>query len=140
MARDGAVHCELKGVKLSFLFYKEPLIYPQVVWRNINVSDWRDITAEKFKAISQRGSKRDFYDLYAVLKMKLTIGEACEIFKKRFRKSVINRYHVLKSLVFFEDAESEPEPILHVNGKDWEWASIKSFFENNIKNFEAGLL
>ena len=139
-AREGTIHCDQKGIKLSFLFYREPLAYPVILWKELSVADWKDITAEKFKAISQRGSKRDFYDLYAVLKMKITVEEACEIFRKRFNLSGINKYHVLKSLVFFEDAEVEPEPILHVKGRDWEWVSVKSYFEDNIKKFEKGLL
>jgi len=75
--REGTMHCEKKGAKLSFLIYIEPLIYPAVKWRDIKIADWRDIAAEKFKAVSQRGARRDFYDLYAVLMMKSTIEEAC---------------------------------------------------------------
>ncbi|WP_460176483.1 nucleotidyl transferase AbiEii/AbiGii toxin family protein [Thermodesulfovibrio hydrogeniphilus] len=83
---------------MSFLYYNHPLIYPTISWQKVRVADFKDITAEKIKAISQRGTKKDFYDLYAVLKLKLSIKEACVIFKKRFASSGINFYHVLKSL------------------------------------------
>jgi len=110
-------------VKLSFLYYSHPLIYPTISWRKVPVADFKDITAERIKAISQRCTKKDFYDLYAVLKLKLSIKEACVIFKKRFTSSGINLYYVLKSL-FFEDAEEDPKPILLVKGKDWEWRGV----------------
>lgn len=140
LVREGTIHCELNKVKLSFLFYSQPLIYEPIIWRNIKIADYKDITAEKFKSISQRGRKKDFYDLYAVLQLKLSIEEACNAFKARFASSGINFYFVLKSLVYFEDAEEEPQPILLLKGREWEWKNVKKFFEKNIRNFEKFLL
>jgi hypothetical protein len=140
LVREGTVHCELKGIKLSFLFYSQPLVYPTTVWSGLNLADWRDIAAEKFKTIAQRGSKKDFYDLFAVLKLKLSIGEACEIFKNRFLSANINMYHVLTSLTFFEEAEEEPSPVLLMEGEEWQWKKVKIFFESNIKEFEKYLI
>lgn len=137
---EGTVHCEHRGIKLSFLFYKQPLLYPTIKWHSIEIADWKDIVAEKFKTLSQRGSKKDFYDLYAVLKLNLSITEACQILKERFSASGLNMYHVLKSIVFFEDAENEPAPIILMAGKEWEWESVKDFFEKNISKFEKELL
>jgi hypothetical protein len=56
----------------------------------------------------------------------------------------INLYHVLKSLVYFEDAEAEPNPILSLGGEDWEWENVKKFFEKHLKDsrvvcFKMGL-
>jgi len=138
--REGTLHCEKGGVRLSFLFYESPLIYPPIMWRKVKVADWRDIIAEKFKAISQRGSKKDFYDLYAIVRLKTTIEDSCRIFKERFSSSGINIYHVLKSLSFFEDAEGEPDPILLVTGEEWGWERVKAFFVDHIHQFERGLV
>lgn len=140
LVKEGTIHCELKKVKLSFLYYKQPLVHPTIIWRGINLADWRDITAEKFKAIAQRGTKKDFYDLFAVLQLKLSIDEACWIFKKRFASSDINMYHILKSMTFFEDAEEEPSPVLLMEYGEWQWEKIKKFFEQNIKQFEKCLI
>lgn len=140
LVREGTIHCELQEVKLSFLFYQQPLTYSAIKWKSLHVADYRDIAAEKFKTISQRGSKKDFYDLYAVLKMKLSIDEACIIFKERFYSSGINMYHVLKGITFFEDAEYEPSPMLVKKGVDWGWGNVKKYFEKNIKQFEKNLL
>jgi len=135
----GSVHCEIKGVRVSFLYYGVPMIHPTVSWHEIKVADYRDIVAEKIKTISQRGSKKDFIDLYAVLKMKFSVAEVCELFKRRFRDTGINYYHVLKSLIFFEDAEQEPSPLVILSGEEWKWENVKSFFMDNIKLFEKEL-
>jgi len=55
------------------------------------------------------------------------------------RSDDINFYHVLRSLIFFEDAEQEPLPPMVLFGDDWKWENIKSFFINNINSFERGL-
>jgi len=136
----GTIHLEVNGTRVSLLYYEPALMYPTIKWREIQVADIRDIAAEKIKTISQRGAKKDFIDLYAIVKMKYTISEVCRFFKKRFQRLDINQYHVLKSLVFFEDAEQDPLPHMLVSGKCWQWEEIKEFFINNLEEFERGLI
>ena len=133
---SGTIHCEVKGLRITFLYYGVPLIQPTLLWRGIKIAHLKDIVAEKIKTISQRGSKKDFIDLYAVLKLKISIKDACVLFENRFKESDINYYHVVKSLTFFEDAEKEPSPLMLVTGEDWTWENIKSFFLKNIERFE----
>jgi hypothetical protein len=126
----------LGGVRCSFFFYEVPLIYKPVLFKRLHVADWRDIVAEKFKTVSQRGSKRDFYDIFAVIRSKrLTIEEAVSIFKKRFGQTGLNSYHVLRSMTYFEDADGEPDPNM-LKDYAFGWEEVKSFFVKNIKKFE----
>ena len=126
----------LEGARCSFFFYEVPLIYEPVVFEGLSVADWRDIVAEKFKTISQRGSKKDFYDILAVMRSKmLTIEETVSIFKKRFGQTGLNTYHVLRSLTYFEDADGEPDPSM-LKRCTFTWEEVKSFFVKNIKEFE----
>jgi hypothetical protein len=133
---SGTVHCELRGIRISFLYYDVPLIQPPLVWCGIKIAHYKDIVAEKIKTISQRGSRKDFIDLYAALKLKISIKKACSLFKNRFKESDINYYHIVKSLIFFEDAEKEPSPLMLLTGEDWTWENIKSFFLKDIDGFE----
>ena len=126
----------LEGARCSFFFYEMPLIYEPVVFEGLNVADWRDIAAEKFKTVSQRGSKKDFYDIFAVIKSKrLTVEEAVSIFHRRFGQTGLNTYHVLRSLTYFEDADGEPDPSM-LKGYTFTWEEVKSFFVKSIKEFE----
>jgi len=119
LLREKSLHCVKEGVRLSFLFYDIPLCYHTHMWRGIRIASWQDIVAEKLKAISQRGSKKGFYDLYATIVLKSNIEEAGSFFMKRFKNTGINLYHVLKSIVYFEDADKEPDPILLEKGEKW---------------------
>ncbi len=140
LIRPGTLHCVKQGVRLSFLLYKVPTCFPPHIWWGIKVASWQDIAAEKIKTISQRGAKKDFFDIYAVIMFKSGIREVGELFLKRFAHTDINIYHVLKSLVYFEDAEEDPHPILLKNSKGWTWDAVKLFFEHHVKEFEIALM
>lgn len=135
---SGTLYCTVNEVKVSFIQYPIPLLFPLTDFYKIKIADWRDILAEKFKTLSQRGSKKDFYDIYCCyIEKKLNIGEGIKLLKQRFKGTELNYYHILKSLVYFEDAEQEPELMLR---KKIPWQTVKDFFTNNIKQFEKYLL
>lgn len=135
----GTIHCEIKGIRVSLLFYSVPLVHPALQWHNIRIADIRDIAAEKIKTISQRGSKKDFVDLYALIELKYSVAEVCGFFKERFGKSNLNFYHVLKSLTFYEDADQEPMPKMKDCDPMWSWETVKAFFLSEIAKFEKQL-
>ena len=66
-----------------------------------------------------RGSRKDFVDLYFYLKSSGSLGSILALLKKRFTAIDYNEYHLLKSLVFFDDAEKEPMPNM-IRLVDWE--------------------
>lgn len=129
--------CSVSGVKFSFLHYPVPLKHPLLRYLSVKVADWRDILAEKFKTLSQRGGRRDFYDVYACITVKeLSVAEAVTILKDRFAGTGINYAHVAKSLAWFADAEDEPEPRLLIPAT---WADVKRFFESHAAEFGKDL-
>ncbi len=132
------LHCEINNVKVSFLYYEVPLRFKKIKFKKIFVADWRDILAEKFKTLSQRGSRKDFYDIYFSFKLKkISIKDGIKILKKRFEGYNINYFHILKSLVYFDDAEIEPELDTLIPVK---WNEVKEFFIKNLKEFEKYLI
>lgn len=129
----------LEEVRCSFFYYEVRLIFEPDEFHGIKIAKWQDILAEKFKTVSQRGSKKDFYDIFATIKLKnLSIEEAAAYLHKRFGSS-INKYHVLRSLTYFEDADEDPDPIYWGEAK-YNWDEVKAFFVKNVKAFERALL
>ena len=138
LVSPGTLYARLEDVKLSFMRYPIPLVYPEVTYAKVRVADWRDILAEKFKTLAQRGSRKDFYDIYAAIGVgNLSVGQAVEIMRRRFAGTGLNHYHILKSLTWFEDADAEPE--LKVL-KPLAWETVKTFFTSHIAEFERELL
>ncbi len=126
------LYCLLEGVRVSFMYYEGSLLFPLKDFNSIWVADFRDIIAEKVRTIADRGKKKDFYDFYFGVQF-LGIEKTVELICKKFG-SDINYLHILKGLIYFEDAERDPPPILLESSTEWD--KIKIFFEKNIKDFE----
>jgi predicted nucleotidyltransferase component of viral defense system len=126
----------MDDVRTCFFFYEVPLVFPPVTMEGLSVADWRDIFSEKFKTLSQRGSKKDFFDIYCTMQAKkVDVGSAVSICRRRFDATDLNFYHVLRSLTYFEDAEGEPDPLMLANHR-CSWGDVKTFFIEHIKEFQ----
>ncbi len=118
------------GVKLSFLGYPYPLLFPTQDALGLCVADLRDIACMKIDAVGSRGAKRDFIDLYWIFRTTLTLQEALQLFEKKYASLRYNMMHMKKSLIYFEDAESDPMPQMLMATS---WDEVKAFFEREIK-------
>ncbi len=132
----GTLYCILEDIKVSFIFYDCLLLLPPISFESIIVADWRDITVEKLRTVSERGLKKDFYDLYFGIK-KLGVDKLCEMAYKKYGRSV-NYFHIIKGLTYFEEAEKNPEPILI--DKTVSWDEVKKFFVSHFQDFENALI
>lgn len=126
LREKGTLYGELKGVKISFIAYpyftsKQPLI----PYKNIQILDAKDVAVMKIIAISQRGKKRDFFDLYWYTENKEPLLEVLKKVDNQFPNLAHNYHHILKSLTYFEDAEEDPQPQIFF---DADWKSIKQYF------------
>jgi len=96
----------------------------------INILDLRDIAAMKIDAISTRGIKRDFIDLYFICQKGISLNEILSVYERKYGTLASNIVHIQKSLVYFVDAEATITPKML---KAAEWEKIKKYFENEIK-------
>ena len=95
------------------------------------LADERDIAAMKILAISDRGSKKDFVDLFVLLKT-YSLDNILEFFNEKYKDYNYNMLHILKSLIYFFDADLDPEPI-YINPINW--VEIKKFIKNIIDEY-----
>ena len=121
----------IDSIQCTLFFYQYPLLFPTHKFREANIADIRDIAAMKIAAISDRGTKRDFIDFYFIInEAGITLKEALNFYEKKFKVPEINRFHILKSTVYFKDAENQKMPRLI---KEVNWIKVKKFFENEVK-------
>ena len=98
-------------VTCSFFLYDYPIIEDFLIFgTQTRVSSVADIAAMKVAAISGRGKKRDFIDLYCVCQKEMSLGEALKLYQKKYQTLDQDFYHIYKSLVYFEDADSDEMP------------------------------
>ena len=122
---------ESGGIKVSFFRYAYPFIEETTPFRGIHLANVVDIASMKVIAISQRGAKRDFIDLWFILQT-IPFWKIVENMAMRFGKDRINPVNIGKSLVYFNDAEEDPEPKYPGKAKP-EWKAVKKFFIGHVK-------
>ena len=106
----GTLHVRLAGLRVSLLELQRPLLFPGTKYRGIVVADPRDIAIMKVLAIGGRGSRKDFVDLHFFIRSGGSLESVFGWIRRRFTGLDFNEYHLLRSLAYFDDAESEPMP------------------------------
>jgi len=127
----GTVYGIFFGTKMSFISY--PYFKPAEKMRNFGtvfLLTPPDIAVMKIIAISQRGKKRDFFDLYWICQNVEALYNSILKVNKQYSVRQ-NLTHILKSLVYFEDAESDPEPDIFFKAN---WEEVKDYFKKEILN------
>ncbi len=120
----------LAGVRVSFFAYPYPLLQPtQKLW-GVRIASLLDIGLMKLVAISQRGSRRDFFDLFFTCRQNIPLAELLSMLPRKFPGVKYSLSHILRSLVYFDDAEKEPMPKMLMPVR---WAEIKGFFQTEVK-------
>jgi len=128
---EGTILGRLGDVKFSFFYYPYPLLFETKKYAGVFLADERDIGAMKVQAISDRGSKKDFVDLFVLLKI-YPLKELLDFFHKKYEKFNYNQLHILKSLSYFYDADTNLEPVyIHPIS----WTEVKKFIRKVVDEY-----
>ena len=129
VCRKGTVHAILNGVQLTFLYFKNNLVADKIEVENVKglyLASIKDIAIMKLIAISQRGTKKDFFDLYYICNnFNITITDILKMLKEKYDENKVNYAHIIQSLAYFEDAEDENLPKVFI---DYNWEKIKEYY------------
>ena len=129
MINEGTLNLFMSGVKLQFLHYPYDLLEALVPWNGIYLSSVIDIACTKLITISDRGSKRDYIDLYVILQ-QISLQDLFGKLGEKYKNVDYNLPHILKSLVYFNDADQQPMPKMHI---DLTWEQVKNFMVEQVK-------
>lgn len=114
----GTLHGHVLGVRMSFFEFRYPLLQDLVSWEDtgVRLASLDDLACMKLSTIVQRGSRKDFYDIYALCKSHRSLVELLNLYRQKFAIDDIGP--MLYGLVYFADAEAEPDPVL-VQAVSW---------------------
>lgn len=138
VAEEGTVFAAIANTKVSFIAYplfiflKKPRQYGA-----IRILQPEDIAVMKAIAISQRGRKRDFVDLYWYIKHREPLADILRRLPDQYPNIAHDYHHILKSFMFFDDADYDPMPNIFF---DTTWAGIKKYFRREIPKIAKELL
>lgn len=81
----------------------------------------------KLSAISKRGLRRDFWDLFVIIhEAPVSLKDLLAAYRARYRRGASDEYHLLRSLTYFVDAERDDPRVVGLTAK--KWALIREFF------------
>lgn len=109
----------VSGVKVDIVNYPYPWIEELIKQDELRLAHAKDIGAMKLAAITGRGTKKDFFDLYFLLET-YSMAELLHFYDQKYSDG--SEFLVLKSLIYFEDAESDPDPVMLIPVS---WSKVK---------------
>ncbi len=124
------IYAKILGINISFIFFPYIMIKDLRKFDSIYLASIEDILCMKINAIILRGSRKDFVDVYFIMKyLKINSYDVIKLYKRKFGN--YNELIIRKVMTYFEDAEKEPEFSLI---KKANWDEIKKFIIEEFSN------
>lgn len=120
---------DVRSVKTDFIRHNYSLLNPIQEKDGIKIASVEDIAAMKFNSTMNRGSKKDFYDIVELL-IHFSMEDLIAFHSKKYDFN--SQLILLKSLVYFDDAELEPDP---VSLRPLSWTSVKQNISDVVSKF-----
>lgn len=123
----------INEVKVDFVNYDYPWLQSELIIDGLRLANIEDIAAMKLAAITGRGSRKDFIDIFFLLE-QYELKDMIYFYNKKYFDG--SEYMVLKSLTYFDDAESDHdiEMIRKVS-----WTDIKNRILNEVELYNENL-
>jgi hypothetical protein len=120
----------INDIKTDIVNYTYPWLQNAIIKDGLRLAGEKDIAAMKLAAITGRGTKKVFIDLFFLLK-KFTLREMLDLYLQKYNDG--SELLVLKSLSYFNDAEKDELPVM-LQSVDWE--TIKAHISNQLANIK----
>lgn len=122
-----ALFIDIEGVKTDIVYQKCNIIDKPVIIEGVKMGSLKELAPMKLLAITNRGRKRDFIDIYFLMKY-FSLENMLHLFTEKFENP--NHYLVTRSLTYFEDAEMDQDLKYYF---DESWSFIKSYIIAEVK-------
>ena len=130
--------CTVNKVDFSFFWYEYPLIQPLKLIKKVPVASLEDITAMKLIAISHRPVKRDYIDIFYLLRV-FNLEKMFSFVKKKYPN--FNQYFSLRALTYFDDVkDKEDKRPIKILDKNFSWKKAKQKIFEEVKKYQLAML
>lgn len=120
----------VQNIKVDLVTYQYPLIREPVTIAGVRMFALEDIAAMKLSAITNRGAKKDFYDLFTLIN-RYSFAQLCEWYGQKFPDTSL--FMMLKSISYFDDADQSETPVLL--GHKTSWEDVKATILRAVTNY-----
>jgi predicted nucleotidyltransferase component of viral defense system len=123
-AVDGNLLALVSGLHVGFFSYGYRLLEPTETLCSIALASLTDIGLMKLDALVGRGSRKDFYDLYA-LAQRISLPELFARAELKYPSARDFALMAVESMVLFENADRDLQPDLLIQPP---WSEVRRFF------------
>ena len=118
----------INGIKTDIVNYNRYSWIDNIIEKEgIRLAGMRDIAAMKIAAITNRGNKKDFIDIYFLLKY-FSLKEIMDFYLVKYPDG--SSFLAYKSLVYFSDAENQVMPKMLIPTT---WEEVQKKIINEVK-------
>lgn len=128
LKRSNTLLSTINAVKVDLIRFKYGFQYSTVIENGLRLANIKDIAPMKLDAITGRGKKKDFFDLYFLLN-HFTLPELLDLYQAKYQHTTL--FHVIRSINYFTEAENDVNP--DVLDKKVTWGKVKKTIANEIR-------
>ncbi len=118
----------ITGVKIDLVKYPYPPLHQPETLDGIRLASLPDVIAMKLSAITNRGAKKDFYDLKTLID-RFGLAKLIDHYGAKFPET--DPLMLLRSLSYFSDAETDADPQTLLS--DLTWTDVKSSIRKSVR-------
>jgi predicted nucleotidyltransferase component of viral defense system len=112
---------QIDGIKSDIVNYRYSWIDHMIEEDGVRMAGMKDIAAMKIAAVTNRGSRKDFVDLYFLLR-HFSMNDIMRFYLEKYPDG--SEFLAYKSLLYFEDADAQVMPKMIIP-LTWEQAKEK---------------
>lgn len=129
---------KINNVNISVFYYPYKLLDDVVDLRNIRLASLKDIVSMKLVAIIQRPAKRDYIDMFYLLK-DFSLENIFNYCQEKYPN--FNPYLALRALSYFGDVDNEKieERGIKILDKSFSWEKTKKELVKKVKNYQLSM-
>lgn len=127
--RAGMLYSRLFGNEVSFIYQYHPPIEPPLHLLGLAVASPVDIGLMKLAAIKDRGTRRDFVDIFCLREI-VALTHLIDLADQKYADRPDFTTILARALAYFDDAERQPMPDMAVRIK---WAEVKRYAETGAR-------
>lgn len=119
----------LDNVKVDIVNYDYKWIDEPVVSDGLRLASPKDIAAMKVNAVIGRGTKKDFVDVFFLLR-HYSFDEIMQFYQQKYTDG--SEYRALLSMAYFADADPQPMPFMFEHA---DWETIKDEIKRQVEAY-----